>query len=105
MPVSEAENGLSPSDARRSSNARTNRIAGLATCVALLVASCSPTSGPTTTAPSATSIGPIGSSQPGTTTATASALKPIDPAAFQAVVDAAAKELLVPGAVVLLRTP
>jgi D-alanyl-D-alanine carboxypeptidase len=34
-----------------------------------------------------------------------SALKPIDPAAFQAVVDAAAKELLVPGAVVVLRTP
>jgi len=34
-----------------------------------------------------------------------SALKAIDPAAFQAVVDAAAKELLVPGAVVLLRTP
>jgi D-alanyl-D-alanine carboxypeptidase len=34
-----------------------------------------------------------------------SALKPIDPAAFQAAVDAAAKELRVPGAVVLLRTP
>jgi D-alanyl-D-alanine carboxypeptidase len=110
MLVSEAENGLSTSDARRSGNARKKRIAGLATCVALLVVSCSFTSGPTITAPSETSIGPIGSSQPGMTTATASAqrpsaLKPIDPAAFQAVVDAAAKELLVPGAVVLLRTP
>ena len=46
----------------------------------------------------------------GTTTATGSAptpsaLKPIDPAAFQAVVDAAAKKLMVPGAVVVLRTP
>jgi D-alanyl-D-alanine carboxypeptidase len=51
-----------------------------------LIASCSFTSGPTT-AP------------------TQSALKPIDPAAFQAVVDAAAKELLVPGTVALLRTP
>ena len=45
-----------------------------------------------------------------TTTATGSpptpsALKTIDPAAFQAVVDAAAKKLLVPGALVLLRTP
>jgi D-alanyl-D-alanine carboxypeptidase len=35
----------------------------------------------------------------------ASALKPIDKAAMQTVVDATAKELLIPGAVVLLRTP
>ena len=34
-----------------------------------------------------------------------SALKPIEQAALQIMVDAAAKELLVPGAVVLLRTP
>lgn len=34
-----------------------------------------------------------------------SALKPIDPAAFQATVDRAAKKLMVPGAMVLLRTP
>lgn len=32
-------------------------------------------------------------------------LRPIDPTAFQATVDAAAKKLRVPGAVVLLRTP
>ena len=73
--------------------------AGLAACVALVIASCSSTSEPTTSG-----------SQPATTTATGSAprgsaLKPIDPAAFQAVVDAAAKKLLVPGAMVVLRTP
>jgi D-alanyl-D-alanine carboxypeptidase len=34
-----------------------------------------------------------------------SALKPIDLAALQATVDATAKEILIPGAVVLLRTP
>jgi D-alanyl-D-alanine carboxypeptidase len=38
-------------------------------------------------------------------TAQSSALNPIDPAKLQATVDATAKELLVPGAVVLLRTP
>ena len=38
-------------------------------------------------------------------TAQSSALKPIDPAALQTMVDATAKELLIPGAVVLLRTP
>ena len=73
--------------------------AGLAACVALVIAGCSSTSEPTTAG-----------SQPATTTATGSAprgsaLKPIDPAAFQAVVDAAAKKLLVPGAMVVLRTP
>ena len=34
-----------------------------------------------------------------------SALKPIDQAALQAMVDTTAKELLIPGAVVRLRTP
>ena len=38
-------------------------------------------------------------------TQTASALKPIDQAALQSLVDRAIKELLIPGAVVLLRTP
>jgi D-alanyl-D-alanine carboxypeptidase len=36
---------------------------------------------------------------------TPSALKPIDPAAFQAVVEKVAKDLFVPGAMVVLRTP
>src|SRR5437588_8238607 len=43
-------------------------------------------------------------SRPGST-AGSSALKPIDPAALQTMVDRTAKELLIPGAVVLLRTP
>jgi hypothetical protein len=38
-------------------------------------------------------------------TAGSSALKPIDQAALQTMVETTAKELLVPGAVVLLRTP
>src|SRR5258708_15230698 len=38
-------------------------------------------------------------------TAGSSALKPIDQAALQTMVDTTAKELLIPGAMVLLRTP
>ncbi|MEU9302940.1 serine hydrolase domain-containing protein [Streptomyces sp. NPDC048269] len=61
----------------------------------------------------ATAMALDGPSAPPAATATAppsatrvpSALKPIDPAAFQATVDSAAKKLMVPGAVVLLRTP
>jgi D-alanyl-D-alanine carboxypeptidase len=73
------------------------RIAGLAACVAVLIASCATTTEPT--------IAP-----PATTTATSSApqsaaLKTIDPQRFQAVADAAAGQLMVPGAFVLLRTP
>jgi CubicO group peptidase (beta-lactamase class C family) len=55
----------------------------LALCVAVLIASCSSTAD----------------------TARATALKPLDPKAFQAVVDAEATKLGVPGAMVLLRTP
>src|SRR5207253_1515985 len=43
-------------------------------------------------------------SRPGST-AGSSALKPIDPAALKTMVDRTAKELLIPGAVILLRTP
>jgi D-alanyl-D-alanine carboxypeptidase len=43
-------------------------------------------------------------SRPGSTAST-SALKPIDQAALQTLVDTTAKELLIPGAMVLLRTP
>src|SRR5437762_12997917 len=43
-------------------------------------------------------------SRPGSTVGS-SALKPIDPAALQTMVDTTAQELLIPGAVVLLRTP
>ena len=41
----------------------------------------------------------------GSMAASATALKPIDPVALQDTVEATAKELLVPGAMVLLRTP
>ena len=76
------------------------RIAGLTACVALLLASCSSTTEPASSSPATT-----------TTTATATsaakpaALKTIDPKAFQAVVEAAADKLNVPGTMVLLRTP
>jgi D-alanyl-D-alanine carboxypeptidase len=52
-----------------------------------------------TTSPGVSATAPPGS------TAGASALKPIDQTALQAMVDTTAQELLVPGAVVLLRTP
>jgi D-alanyl-D-alanine carboxypeptidase len=61
---------------------RGSRLCALAATVALVIAGCSTESAP---APSA--------------------LKTIDPAAFQAVVEAAAKKLTVPGAVVVVRTP
>ncbi|HEV7852255.1 MAG TPA: serine hydrolase domain-containing protein [Mycobacterium sp.] len=72
------------------------RIAVLTTCAAI-VAGCTSTSSTT----------PAGS---GTTTTAASpsvssALKPIDQAALQKVVEKAVKEMLVPGAVVAIRTP
>jgi len=75
------------------------RIAGITVCMAVSLSGCSSAGEPTTAlSPSAT------------TTATSlapknSALKTIDPQAFQSVVEAAAKQLKVPGAMVLLRTP
>src|SRR5262245_34093432 len=68
---------------------------------ALLVAGCSST---TISSVSAASTGARANTPPGST-AGVSALKPIDQAALQATVDLTAKELLVPGAVVILRTP
>jgi D-alanyl-D-alanine carboxypeptidase len=71
-------------------------VTGLAACVVLLIAGCSASSPPESPA----------SAQAGATTpAGSSALKTIDPAALQATVDATAHELLIPGAVVVLRTP
>ena len=74
-------------------------VAGLVACVAVLLSCCSSTNEPTTALSSSA-----------TTTATSSApknsaLKTIDPQTFQAVVDAAADKLMVPGAMVVLRTP
>lgn len=72
-------------------------IAGLAACLAVLIASCSSTTEPTIASSSTTTAA---SSAP-----KESALKTIDPKTFQAVVDAAADKLMVPGAMVVLRTP
>jgi CubicO group peptidase (beta-lactamase class C family) len=69
---------------------------GLAICVAVLIASCSSTTEPTSVSPTTTTA---------TSAATPAALKTIDPQAFQAVVETAAEQLKVPGAMVLLRTP
>ncbi|BAH48572.1 putative S12 family peptidase [Rhodococcus opacus B4] len=80
---------------------RATRIAVLAACGALVIAGCSPTSEPTT---SENGSLPAATSATGTA-ASGSALNSIDPAAFQAAVDAAAEELMMPGAVVQLRTP
>ncbi|WP_068280913.1 serine hydrolase domain-containing protein [Aldersonia kunmingensis] len=69
------------------------RAAVLASCAALAVAGCSSDDESTT------------SSSSTTTTSANSALKDIDPAAFQSAIEAAANELKVPGALVLVRTP
>jgi D-alanyl-D-alanine carboxypeptidase len=61
----------------------------------MLVAGCSSANEPTTASPTTTA----------TSALVPSALKPIDPKAFQAVVEDAAKKLSVPGAMVLLHTP
>jgi D-alanyl-D-alanine carboxypeptidase len=77
---------------------RTVQVASFAMCVGLVVAGCA-SSSQSTTAESETTT---------TTTTTGApnpALRPIDPAAFQSVVEKAAKDLDVPGAVVVLRTP
>ena len=69
---------------------------------ALLIVVCSTVpilSAPLESVPSA------GATPPPARIAGASALKPIDRAALQTTVDTAARELLIPGAVVLLRTP
>lgn len=68
----------------------TVRVASLAMCLGLVIGACS--SSESTTASE-------------TTTTANPALKPIDPAAFQAAVEKAAKDLYVPGAMVVLRTP
>ena len=73
--------GQSPSRRRR----RHRQIANFLVGAAVLIAGCSIVRTPSTQ--------------------TASALKPIDQAALQSLVDTTIKELLIPGAVVLLRTP
>jgi D-alanyl-D-alanine carboxypeptidase len=69
-------------------------VSGLAVCVVLVIAGCSANASPTSTA-SAQATTPTGSS----------VLKTIDPAALRATVEATVKELMIPGAVVEVRTP
>ena len=66
-------------------------------CAALVVAGCAST--PSTTTESGTTMTTTGSPS------ASPALKPIDQAALKAVVEKATKEMLVPGAVVAIRTP
>ncbi|MFF7976306.1 serine hydrolase [Streptomyces sp. NPDC007905] len=74
-----------------------------AACAAVLVAGCASPSGASSTALADAPAAPAATaSAPGPTP---SALKPIDPAALRSAVARAAKKLMVPGAVVLLRTP
>ncbi len=75
-------------------------VAGLFTAMVLLTATCSPAQ----TAAPATSSEPGAAPRPSSTSGTPG-LKPIDQAALQVVVGDAARKLLIPGAVVLLRTP
>jgi D-alanyl-D-alanine carboxypeptidase len=74
--------------------------------VALLVAAgCSAPSTSSTPPASTLTTSPIAGAIATTGTTASSGLKPINQAALQAVVDATASELMVPGALVLLRTP
>jgi D-alanyl-D-alanine carboxypeptidase len=73
--------------------------------VALIVAGCSTPSTSSTQPASTPTTSPIASPTATTGTTASSGLKPINQAALQALVDATAKELMVPGALVLLRTP
>ncbi|MFD3328786.1 serine hydrolase domain-containing protein [Streptomyces sp. NPDC058701] len=89
------------------------RVTVPASCAALLITVCALPPGAAAAAfphPPATPAATAGASAPAPTPApapapTPSALRPIDPAAFQSAVEKAAAELMVPGAVVLLRTP
>ena len=80
-----------------------SRSASFLVVIALLTAACS-TAPKLSNQSASTSPGSSATPQPGST-AGPSALKHIDQAALQSIVDKTAQELLVPGAVVLLRTP
>lgn len=71
----------------------------LAAALLLALSACSGASGGTTT-----SSAPA-SSAPATSAAASAALKTVDPAALQTLVDQTIKDWLIPGAVVLVRTP
>jgi D-alanyl-D-alanine carboxypeptidase len=72
------------------------RVARLAGCAALVIAGCASTTGPTGQAPATTATISL---------APNAALKPIDPKEFQSTVETLARNLMVPGAMVVVRTP
>ena len=82
------------------------QVASVLVGTALLIAGCSRVATPATQTASTPTTAPGASMtpQPGSS-AGSSALKPIDQSALQAMVDTTARELQVPGAMVLLRTP
>lgn len=93
--------------ARPGTSCTARRTALLAPCAALLIAGCLLPPGASAAALAGASAAPAATATaPSTFSAPApSALNPIDPAAFQAAVEREAKKLMVPGAVVVLRTP
>jgi D-alanyl-D-alanine carboxypeptidase len=86
---------MSPSQRQRRFEATSIAMA----CAALIVAGCSSTTSPSATSESTTTMTATGSPS------TSSALRQIDQAALQTIVEKATKEMLVPGAVVAIRTP
>jgi D-alanyl-D-alanine carboxypeptidase len=82
------------------------QVASVLVGTALLIAGCSRVATPATQTASTPTTAPGASMtpQPGSS-AGSSALKPIDQSALQAMVDTTTRELQVPGAMVLLRTP
>jgi len=75
---------------------RVARIAGITTCAVIAMTGCTSTPSTTTGSETTTTAGSASASP---------ALKPIDQASLQAVVEKATKDMLVPGAVVMIRTP
>ncbi|MDX2391919.1 MULTISPECIES: serine hydrolase domain-containing protein [unclassified Streptomyces] len=85
---------------------RFRRTAVVAPCTVLLIVGCALPAGASAASTDGSAAGPAATaSATETGTALPAALKPIDPAALRSAVEAAAKKLLVPGTVVLLRTP
>lgn len=94
-----------PAGARTGTPRAARRTALLAPCAALLITVCALPPGANAAAFSDTPAAPAATAGTAAPSPTPSPLRPIDPAAFQSVVEKAAEQLMVPGAVVLLRTP
>ncbi|MGW4562177.1 serine hydrolase domain-containing protein [Streptomyces sp. NPDC004561] len=103
MRIPRTDDAANPAGAGSGASRTTRRLVLSASCTALLVAGCALPPGPGLTALSDASAPPAATAS--ASAATPSALRPVDPAAFRSAVARAAKRLMVPGAVVLLRTP